>query len=243
MAQTFGEWIKETRQERGWTIQRCAENAGIRWQVWSRLEHDEPHPKSGKPPQRRRETVAAVAKGLDVDIAQAFAAAGFRNPAIADGKALPGGDTLLLEAIALLAPDDKQALQTLVTHLNARSRVPEGTLAREEAEALDKPLPVASLETSRRMGPRTIGIDLDAGYLRDPEGRVLSEAQLPQIAELVGQLAAIYTRSQYALSEADTILSQMRQELRLPELPGVDNEEMSQNATEEAVRHISDAHS
>ena len=220
MALTFGAWIKQTREERGWTVQRCANISGLRWQVWARLERDEPRTQSGKAPQRRRDTVVAVARGLDVDEAEAFAAAGFRKPASGARETRLEADTPLFEAIAQLDARDKQALQALVAHLKTRRRVP-----------VETPLPV-SVEPSRPVGPRTVGIDLDSGYLRDPEGKILSEAQLPRIAEAMGQLAAIYARSHYALSEADSILAQMRQELQVPDLPVENHEESRLPAAE-----------
>lgn len=214
MAQTFGEWIKNTRKTRGWTIQQCARRAGLRWQSWARLEHDEPRSQSGKPPQRQHNTAVAVAKGLNVGATEAFAAAGLGNPVSAKEKALFEADTTLFEAIIQLDHLDQMALQALVAHLITRKSVPA-----------EPPLPVVIPEPSPSLGPRTIGIDLDSGSLRDHEGKILSEAQLRNLAEWMGQLAALYARSHYTLSEANGVLAQMRQELGLFDLAPEDPEE------------------
>ena len=217
MAQTFGEWIKDTREERGWTIQRCANTAGMRWQSWARLEHDEPRSQSGNPPQRRRETVSAVARGLVVEEAVAFAAAGLRNVTTQSACKTDEVDRLLLEAVGELDLEDRKALHNLVTHLKTRKHITEESSTSKGMQTEEEPISSALTDEGCRKGPRTLGIDLDMGYLRDTTGKIIGDTQFPLIAELLGQLAAIYTRSKYALGDADEVLSGLRRELNLPD--------------------------
>ena len=79
---TFGEWVKNTRETRGWTITRCAERANMKWQAWQRLENDEPRRRDGSSPQPRRETVEKIAAALDVPMSEALQAAGYATTAV-----------------------------------------------------------------------------------------------------------------------------------------------------------------
>ena len=74
---TFGAWVKEIRERKGWSIALCAGNMGWKWNQWQRLEQDEPRRYNGEPSQPRRETVLRIAKALNVEPVEALHAAGY----------------------------------------------------------------------------------------------------------------------------------------------------------------------
>ena len=77
MDDSFGAWVKKTRERRGLTIAACAAKAQISWPRWKRIEQEEPARADGLPPQLRRKTVEAVAAALGVPTGEALQQAGY----------------------------------------------------------------------------------------------------------------------------------------------------------------------
>lgn len=73
----FGDWVRQTRRNKGYTQKECADRAGMQYQNWSRWERGGKQVDSVEDPQPERETAIAFARGLQVPEADALKAAGY----------------------------------------------------------------------------------------------------------------------------------------------------------------------
>ena len=73
---TFGEWIFERRMAARLSQTECAKRSGFSVQRWNQIESDDSRKKDGTAPQIRRETAEKISRGLGVDVAEVYAAAG-----------------------------------------------------------------------------------------------------------------------------------------------------------------------
>ena len=72
---TFGQWIKERREELGLSAAECAGRIGMTPSGWSRYETGETRRRNGEPSKPRPETVEAIAKALEVPVSLAMSKA------------------------------------------------------------------------------------------------------------------------------------------------------------------------
>lgn len=81
MDRSFGSWMRVAREKQGLTIQQCAQQAGVTWQIWQRMERGERTRSDGSPSRPRRETVLKIADALQESHESALQAAGYPNSA------------------------------------------------------------------------------------------------------------------------------------------------------------------
>lgn len=74
---TFGEYIREIREVKGWSITRCAGIAGMSPQQWGNYENDRSRRSDGKPSRPSYETCERIAKALGESVSAVVRAAGF----------------------------------------------------------------------------------------------------------------------------------------------------------------------
>lgn len=73
----FGEWLKERRTEKGWSMQTLGDKAGVSKQYVGFLEKGEPHVLTNKIVTPAIEVIDALAEALSADINEARLAAGY----------------------------------------------------------------------------------------------------------------------------------------------------------------------
>jgi transcriptional regulator with XRE-family HTH domain len=73
---TFGKWVRQQRIAKDMTATECAFRSKMAVQSWSRLEQGTRKRKDGTPVSPRRETIEAVARGLEIDVEEVARAAG-----------------------------------------------------------------------------------------------------------------------------------------------------------------------
>ncbi len=132
MEQTFGQWVRAQRQARGWTITRCAERAGMKWQAWQRQENDGPKRRDGSPSQPARQTVEKIARALEIPVGEAMCAAGYLYGLPPNAIFIPAGGTPIgtnaqgqpsMEVFAELARMQAQINQILDLLLEVKAKL------------------------------------------------------------------------------------------------------------------------
>lgn len=106
---TFGEWVRETREQRRMSIAECARAAHISWPRWKNIEEDEPRRQDGTIPQRRKEVVQMVARVLGAREDEALHAAGYRSHT--DRPEYAGASDNFSEG---LSPEQEQIVRNLI---------------------------------------------------------------------------------------------------------------------------------
>jgi len=77
MMATFGEYVREVREAKGWSITRCAGIASMSPQQWGNYENDRSRRSDGKPSRPSYETCERIAKALGEPASVVVRAAGF----------------------------------------------------------------------------------------------------------------------------------------------------------------------
>lgn len=94
-AMSYGEYLRQKRNEARLTQEQLAKRAGISANYVSALERDEPNARDGSPRRPRIEKVERIAKALSVDPNEALDAAGYKGE--------PKKPTTAKEALELIA--------------------------------------------------------------------------------------------------------------------------------------------
>lgn len=104
----FSEWIFKTRINSGMKAAECAQRAGMSPTMWSRWESGESRSKTGKPAQPRRETLEAIALGLNVSLEDVTEAAGFRPNSALDYRLARKLEPILMQ----VSPEKRKLIET-----------------------------------------------------------------------------------------------------------------------------------